>query len=125
MTDWLTTAAALRGEVFARFLEPQTRQLVTYAEHWKHGWMPTPEEAASAIPNGPSYSTGIEDATLRGSALLAAMCDEYDLSGDEELKRQAHVLFGGIQRTQDLADPPGFVPRWVLPDGKTSYPKRE
>ena len=122
MHHWPGIAQAIRHELFTRFLEPQTEQLVTYSEHWLGGHIPTPAEAEEAIPNGPGYSTGIEDGTLRGSSLLAVLCDEYDLTHDPEVMAQAHRLFNGLRRAQDAADPPGFVPRWVLPDGKSCYP---
>ncbi len=120
--DWLSPAKTARREIFARFLEPETRQVVTYAENWKKGLLPTPDEAARAIPNGPSYSTGIEDGALRGSAFLAALCDEYDLTRDDEVKAQAHAIFEGLRRAQFAAEPPGFVPRWMLADGRSCYP---
>lgn len=122
MNDWKGIARSIRSEVRDRFVELETKQLVTYTEQWKKGYIPTPEEAAQAIPNGPSYSTGIEDGALRGGAMLASLCDEYDLGADDEVKALAHTLFEGLQRAQDLADPPGFVPRWMLSDGKTCYP---
>jgi len=122
MTDWLTLARRIRQELFTRFLEPQTKQLVTYTEHWLKGHIPTPEEISRAIPNAPSYSTGIEDGTLRGSALLAQLCDEYELTSDPEVKTQAHTLFAGLCRAQNAARPMGFVPRWVLADGESCYP---
>jgi len=120
--DWRTIARIARREIAERFLEPQTKQLVTYSEQWKKGLIPTPREAYLGIPNGPSYSTGVEDATLRGNAFLASLCDEYDLTYDGEVKTLAHTLFEGIRRTQDAAEPPGFVPRFVLPDGRSCYP---
>lgn len=122
MHDWLGMARRVRRELFARFLEPQTAQLVTYSEHWRKGHIPTSWEAEQAVPNGPGYSTGIEDGTLRGSSLLAVLCDEYDLTRDPEVREQAHRLFDGLRRAQDAADPAGFVPRWVLPDGRSCYP---
>lgn len=120
--DWRAVAKSVRSEIVERFLEPQTKQLVTYSENWKKGLIPTPREAYLAIPNGPSYSTGIEDATLRGCSLLVSLCDEYDLTYSGEVKALAQTIFEGVRRAQDAADPPGFVPRFVLPDGRSCYP---
>lgn len=121
MTDWLVAARALRGEIMRRFLEPHSRQLVTYSEHFSSGSIPTPDEARSGVPVSTGYSTGTEDGALRGAALLAAMCDEYDLAPDESLREQALRVFSGLQRAQYAVPEPGFVPRWILRDGKTCY----
>lgn len=121
MTDWLVAARALRDEIMRRFLEPHSRQLVTYSEHFSSGSIPTPDEARSGVPVSTGYSTGTEDGALRGGALLAAMCDEYDLAPDDGLREQALRVFSGLQRAQYAVPEPGFVPRWVLSDGRTCY----
>ena len=121
MTDWLVAARALRGEIMRRFIDPQTRQLVTYSEHFRGDLIPTPDEARSGVPVSTGYSTGTEDGALRGGALLAAMCDEYDLAPEEGLREQALRVFSGLQRAQYAVPEAGFVPRWILHDGKTCY----
>jgi hypothetical protein len=117
MKDTKQLRSLLRKEVLSRFLEPRTRQICTYPWDERPGRLPTREEVQNGIPCSCSYSTGIEDGALKGGTLLAIMTDEYEITHDPEIQEQAATIFSGLRRLGLAGDPPGFVPRWVLPDG--------
>jgi len=115
-------AEMIRREIFARFLEPHTRQLCTYPWHGREDITPTADEMARSIPSMTGYGTGIEDGALKGGTLLGLLADEYEVTRDPEIKVQAATLFAGLRRLANAGDPAGFVPRWVLADGRSCYP---
>jgi hypothetical protein len=110
-------ASVIRAVIMARFVEPRTQQITTYPWPGREHTLPTREEAEKGIPCSTSYSTGIEDAALKGGTLLSLLAEEYDATGDAQVAEQAKTISGGLRRLGLAGDPPGFVPRWVLPDG--------
>lgn len=122
MRDVDQLAVMIRREIFARFLEPHTRQLCTYPWNGREDVMPTADEMARCLPGMTGYGTGIEDGALKGGTLLGLLTDEYEVTRDPETKVQAATLFAGLKRLANAGDPAGFVPRWVLADGRSCYP---
>ncbi len=84
---------AIRADLFARFVEPRTGMLHTRLQ-----------------------GDRLEDATLYGGFLLAALCDAWDLTAEPELPAQAKLLFDGLVRNATVGEP-GFLARGVDPDG--------
>lgn len=87
-------AGAIRADIFSRFVDPRTQMLRTRLQ-----------------------GDTLEDATLYGGFLLAALCEAWELTREPELPAQARLLFDGLVRNATVADP-GFVARGVYSDGK-------
>lgn len=85
----------------------------------------TPAEIAKGevrgkpVPYG--YGSGIQDVALENGQLLFALCEAWDVTGDEFLAGKARSLFAALQALARLSPEPGFVPRGPHPDGRSYY----
>lgn len=86
--------------------------------------LPTPEEIRRIVPNPNGWSTGMEDSTINGGVMLAAVCDRYAATGEEDLREAAERIFAGLELCAGLSPRKGFILRSVSPtDGRSYYPE--
>ncbi len=110
--------AEAHDALWARFFEPKTSQFFTTDP----AKLPSPERIQKLDPNDCGYGTGMDDVPLYGGILLVAICDQYEVTGDETLKSDARDVFKGLQFCATAHGIPGFVARGVSPvDGKSIY----
>lgn len=83
--------------------------------------IPTPEECKEGKINAMSWWTPIENGAFFNGLYLSGLCDAWKLTGDEEKKREAHVLSKGLILLAEVGETPGFIARGVSFDGKSHY----
>lgn len=83
--------------------------------------LPAPAEIARQFPNSNGWATGMEDSTINGGVMLAAICDRFAATGDRELHAAASKVFRGLELCGTLSAVPGFVLRSVSPLDRTSH----
>jgi len=119
--------AAARGprvtwEVCQRFRDPGTGVLYDRPYEMAAARFPTPQQAADGIPNPCGWLTDCEDCALNLGFILPYMIERADREGDGYWTRAALDAADVILRLISAADTRGFLPRCVLPDGKSHYP---
>ncbi len=86
--------------------------------------LPKPEEIRRLFPNPNGWGTGMEDSSINGGVMLAAVCDRYAATGDDSLRKAALRVFKGLQRCATQSSRKGFILRSVSPlDDKSYYPE--
>lgn len=104
--------------LWAKYHDPQTCQFFTV----EPAKLPGAERVKQLDPNECGYGTGMDDGPLFGGILLAAICDQYQVTGNEALKSDAQDAFNGLKWCATAHGIPGFVARGVcLEDGKSVY----
>lgn len=84
--------------------------------------LPTPAEIARQEPNTNGWATGMEDSTISGGVVLAALCDAFAATQDEGLRPLASAVFAGLRLCGTLSSAEGLVLRSVSPiDGRSYY----
>ncbi len=100
------------------FYHPQTGQFFTK----EPSLLPSAEQVKRLDPNDCGYGTGMDDCPLFGGILLAAICDQYDVTHDDSLKEDALAVSKGLRFCATAHGIPGFVARGVcLEDHKSIY----
>lgn len=85
--------------------------------------LPTPEEAAAAIPNPCGWGTGMEDSMLNGGSMLELLVNRYAVTGEPELRERAARIFAGMLACAECSRDPGFLARSLCTDGKGHFPE--
>jgi len=121
----LRQAAVNAHEILWRdFVDPRTSQLYTYLEpRTRRPKLPSPADIAARRPNISGWGTAIENCALDGGAYLAALVDRHAVSGSREHAAEARRIYQGLRLIAAAARRRGFIPRGVLPEGKTHYPE--
>lgn len=100
------------------YYHPKTSQFYTV----EPSRLPSAEKVKQLDPNPCGYGTGMDDVPLFGGILLVAICDQYEVTHDELLKKDALSVFDGLKLCVTAHGIPGFVARGVCPeDGKSIY----
>lgn len=85
--------------------------------------VPTAEQYARCEPNRHAGGTAGEDCAMFGGILLAAMCDQYEVTGDPAVGVRAAMVYDGLKLLATVHGEPGFIARGVcVQDGKSIYP---
>ena len=118
-----TIANDIHAILWTHFRQPETGLLYTVIDPYEVGRinLPTPDEIDADIPNSNGWTTPIEDCNLVSSAYLLTMLTRYGVTKAPEHAEQARQLYRGLIHLWRVSCAPGFVPRGVLPDGKTHY----
>lgn len=111
---------------WSRFYLPQVQTFGDYLSSYEKGkeqaHLPTAEEVQRQYPNPCGYSTGMEDGSILGGAMLSVLCDRFAVTGDEGLRAQAAQVFAGLKLCATVHGVRGFVARNVCrEDGKSVY----
>ena len=110
--------AEARSVLWTRYHDPKTCQFFTT----EPSRLPSAERVKRLDPNDCGYGTGMDDCPLFGGILLAAICDQYEVTRDESLKADALTVYKGLKHCATAHGIPGFVARGVcLEDGKSIY----
>ncbi len=128
-----TTAPAMAAAkaawpwIWRRLWHPRTCLFYDFAsslaeDESRFAHLPTPAEIARQFPNTNGWATGMEDSTITGGVMLAAICDRFAATGEEHLREEAARVFSGLERVGTASREPGLVLRSVSPlDGKSYY----
>lgn len=85
--------------------------------------VPSAAQYAAREPNVHGGGTGGEDCAMFGGILLAAMCDQFEVTGDEAVRQHATMVFDGLKLLATVHGEPGFIARGVcVEDGRSIYP---
>lgn len=110
--------------VWSRFYLPKVQTfgdyLSSYEKGREQGHLPTADEVKRQYPNPCGYSTGMEDGAILGGAMLSVLCDRFEVTKDESLRKKAADVFVGLQRCATVHGVRGFVARNVCPEDATS-----
>ncbi|MDX9980521.1 MAG: hypothetical protein RBU25_10895 [Lentisphaeria bacterium] len=115
--------------VWQRFYDDRTALFYdfvsSYDEAHRFDHLPHPEEIARRVPNPNGWGTGMEDSTITGGVMLAAVCDRCAAGGDPEVLRpEAERIFEGLRRCGTASPASGMVLRSISPrDGSSHYPE--
>ena len=87
-------------------------------------FLPTPAEIKKRAPNPCGWGTGMEDSMINGGAVMSMLCDMYECTLNEELKRYASMIFKGMVSCAEVHGVKGFIARSIcIADGKSVYPE--
>ncbi|WP_372935177.1 hypothetical protein [Mariniphaga sediminis] len=116
----------LHEHVWTYFFHPDVNLIYDYIAPLddKNRWefLPTRNEILNGIPNLAGWGTGMEDCALNGGAYLAGMVYRFEVTRKEEHAEEARRIYKGLQLLGTVSSQKGFVPRGVLPDGRSFYP---
>jgi hypothetical protein len=112
--------------VWTRFYQPKVQTFADYLSSYEAGHeqdhLPKAEEVQRQYPNPCGYGTGMEDGMILGGAMLSILADRFEVTGEDELRRQSRQVFEGMRRCVSVHGVPGFVARNVCPeDGQSVY----
>lgn len=110
----------------ARFFHPRTNLFYEFISSYdlehRFDLLPTLEEIARQYPNPNGWATGMEDSTINGGVMLAAICDRHAVTGEAHLKQEAAQIYQGLHLCGTSSADPGLVLRSVSPwDGKSYF----
>ena len=94
--------------------------LSSYEKGKEQGHLPTAEEVKRQYPNPCGYSSGMEDGAILGGAMLSVLCDRFEVTKVEALRRKAADVFAGLKRCATVHGVRGFVARNVCRDDAKS-----
>jgi hypothetical protein len=128
MQDLHTAADRFWKLTWERLYHPRTSLFYDFVSSYdpahRFDHLPTPEEIGQIIPNPNGWSTGMEDSAINGGVMLAAVCDRYDATGEDSLRKAAERIFAGLELCAGLSPRKGFILRSVSPiDGRSYYPE--
>jgi len=105
--------------VVARFYSPKTSLFyVTTPDQ-----VPSAAQYAAGEPNIHGGGTGGEDCAMFGGIMLAALCDEFQVTHDPAVRAKATMVFDGLRLLATVHGEPGFIARGVcVEDGRSCYP---
>lgn len=84
--------------------------------------VPSAEQFRRGEPNVHAGGTGAEDCSMLGGILLAALCDQFDVTGDPAVGDPARMVFAGLKLAATVHGQPGFIARGVCEeDGRSIY----
>lgn len=115
----------LHQHIWKYFYHPQVKLLYDYIaplqekDRWAH--LPTAEEVNANNPSVGGWGTGMEDGSINGGAYLAGMVYRHEVTGQPKHAEDARKIYEGLRLLGTVVDRKGFIPRSVLPDGKTYY----
>jgi hypothetical protein len=115
--------------VWQRFYDARTSLFYdfvsSYDEAHRFDHLPSAEEIARRVPNPNGWGTGMEDSTITGGVMLAAICDRCEAGGDPQVLRpEAERIFEGLRRCGTASPENGMVLRSISPlDGTSHYPE--
>jgi len=117
----------IRQMLWRRFFRAETSLFYDYLTAYddEHGQdhLPTPQEVQDRIPNPCGWGTGMEDSTINAGVMLVALCDQYEVTGDDGLAEQAARVFAGMVACAEVHGVRGFVVRSICAaDGRSVYP---
>lgn len=116
----------LHQHIMTYFFHPGVNLIFDYippvqaTDRWGH--LPTVKEIAEEFPNPCGWHTGMEDCALNTGSYLATLVHKYDVTGSLADAAEARRLLSGLLHLATVSPEKGFLPRAVLPDGKTYYP---
>lgn len=113
--------------VMERFYSPRTSLIYDFrtgeGEAGLIGSLPTPQEIKACQPCATGWSSGMEDSVLNGGPMLLAAVFRWEVTKDEEARRDGLKIFHGLVRCAEVSGIEGFVARSVSPvDGKSFFP---
>jgi hypothetical protein len=110
--------------VMKHYLQKGTGLLYMYTEPYSAGGikLPTKKQIRQCIPNSNGFSTPLENGCLTTAQYLDSMVHRYLVTRLPVHAAEARRLYRGLMILAASSKFPGFVPRGVLPDGKTHYP---
>ena len=118
------TAASAHETLWRGFIDPRTFQLYTCLEpRTRRPKLPSAADIAANRPNPCGWGIAIENCALDGGAYLGALVDRHAVSGRPEDAAEARSIYRGLRLIAAAATRRGFIPRGVMPDGKTHYPE--
>jgi hypothetical protein len=84
--------------------------------------LPTPDEVKQQFPNLCGWGTGMEDSAISAGVWMATICDRFDSTSDETMKKYADKVWEGMKLLMRVSKSSGFLPRSVcLADGISHY----
>lgn len=102
---------------WSRFYHEDTQQFYDYLSSYGDGQelshLPTADEVSRQYPNIYGYDTGMEDCMISAGVILNMIIDQYAVTKNERLKKNAFSVFQGIQRSATVHGMPGFLARCV------------
>lgn len=105
--------------LLARYYSPKTSLFYTTPP----AEVPAAQKFQARDPNLHGGGTGAEDCSLFGGILLAAVCDEFEVTQNPDAARRARMVFHGLKLAATVHGEPGFIARGVcVEDGKSVYP---
>lgn len=109
-----------------RFYHPKTHLFYDYLSSYDPSkglsHLPKPEEVLEQYPNNCGYDTGMEDSMISAGVLLDMILDQYEVTNNNKLRKDAYKVFKGIKLCATVHGVPGFLARSVcVVDGKSIY----
>lgn len=128
MNDLFPLADRLWELSWERLYHPTTSLFYDFVSSYelthRFDHLPMPDDIRKIIPNPNGWKTGMEDSTINGGVMLAAVCDRYDATGETHLRDAAERIFAGLELCASLSRREGFILRSVSPiDGQSYYPE--
>lgn len=111
---------AVHDDLWNRFVQPNGL-IIDYTGLDGTIDMPTAEDCIAAKPNAVSWWVPTENGAFFTGLYLEAMVKRAKFTGADEDKEKARKLAAGLLSCGTVGEQPGFVARYVLPDGKSHY----
>ncbi|CAL1520149.1 hypothetical protein [Chitinophaga sp. MM2321] len=107
-----------------RFFLPGTQMFYDYLSSYEPGrgldHLPKTEEVKKQFPNVYGYDTGMEDCMISAGVMLSMIVDQYSVTRNVKLRKNAFSVFKGIQLSASVEDAPGFLARCVCAEDRKS-----
>ena len=95
--------------------------ITSYDPAHRFDHLPSVDEISRCYPNPNGRTTGMEDSTINGGVMLAALCDRYAATRAPHVKHEAEQIYKGLKLCGTLSRAPGLVLRSVSPLDSKSY----